>query len=191
MTHWTILTGLMVAFSGSESGEIKPEVLTPLHMVDLIPYVQVSSQWATMYSAVPMLVAMPVAVESATEGEAEEPEGDLLDPAGFSFDEEEDMLNDRPWNWGTAEIGPGVLFPQPSSNNRSRGGSPGSPSGGGGRSSPQVAGDTFIINPPGPGGDTPETPQVPEPMSAAIWLATLGATALWLPRKRQAQVASN
>lgn len=93
-------------------------------------------------------------------------------------------------DWGTAEIGPGFLYPQQYGVPRRSGGMPGqSPDGSGfGRALSSLADP--LPDPPGsPTGPTDIQP-VPEPSSILAWLTVLAAGACWWRRKHTASFST-
>lgn len=138
-----------------------------------------------------------VASLQTTSGNEDNPREQMLrEVAAFEMEmgASVDAINPMGWvdelalDWGTAEIGPGVLFPHgmqvPRRNGFPPGGRPdsnGSPFFGlGGDLDPPSLTDPG----PGPGGDPTDPQKVPEPASVLAWLFAMGAAYVWRNQRR-------
>jgi hypothetical protein len=193
MPSLTILLTLAVP-AGSQNGVPSVDYATSIRLPSAASHAPLSQEWALAYNQVPKLIEMPAPVEAASPTPGQD---DLLQnlsqyvpsPAVDPSRLHDRTMSDLSLDWGLANIGPGVLTPQPGLMNGGRS-APGFPGGGTG-SSGQPAGTSspIFITLPGntPGGTTtPTTPPtigppppvqqgVPEPASLAVWLLILMA----------------
>jgi hypothetical protein len=192
----TILLTLAVP-AGSQNGVPSVDYATSIRLPSAVSHAPLSQEWALAYNQVPKLIEMPAPVEAASPAPGQD---DLLQnlsqyvpsPATDPSRLHDRTMSDLSLDWGLANIGPGVLTPQPGLMQGGRS-APGFPGGGTGSSGqPGSTSSPIIINLPGsttPGGtvptpppivDGPPTPPqgVPEPASLAVWLLALTAILL-------------
>lgn len=161
MTHASLIV-LLFALPASESSTSKPEDAAGPQILNTLSYLPLSAQWAATYGAGPLLVTMPVLVDSELLAARAAAANSPLTYTGLEDAADPTPLPQRvhtashlQLEWGLATIGPGVLFPHPAATSRG-GGTPSPSSRGHSRGGPRP-----LVSLP-PGGDT-VPPTGPEP----------------------------
>jgi len=182
------LTFFLLCFApGSDVGAPTTDFAVNLRLASTTTHAPLTSHWAMSYYQAPRLVGTPAPIDQPTMTPPTQPVSEFITigPEPLPPDEAELLwhdwsMSDMALEWGLANIGPGVLAPQPGgASGRPGGGAPG----GGGQGQPSPA---FLFVPPtGPAPVPPPGPSVqpvPEASAMFTWLLLVSALILGVNR---------